>query len=402
MTVLKDYRQFDGRHWETGSVCNYFACRGVKAPHTGKPFSEAFFMGISGGAVMGYFPFAYEGIDPMARVLTRNTFDPFDTMLERLGVIQNIAQTTNPDKARKNLINALDDGTPAIVWADVYSMPYVVKAEDFDMWLMWPIVCYGYDESAQTAHIADRSKVGLTANTAELDAARARIKKDKFKLLTPDPPREDKLASAVSKGIWDCIKLYLETPPKGAKDNFGLAALQRWSNLLSKPDQRNGWGREFPPGGKMYAGLTSAFTDIAVFGKETPQADRDLYADFLDEASILLDKKALKQAAEKFRACGKAWEEMGRRLLPDEVAPFKETRELMLRKNKLFLDQGNATYDERQKIEARLKAIRKSMDADFPLDEAGVTAMRESMAAHLLALHDLEKDAVFSLQSVMS
>jgi hypothetical protein len=61
MPKLKNYQQFNGRHWETGTVCNFYDCRGVKAPHTSQPYSEALFMGVSGGIVMGYFVFAYEG-----------------------------------------------------------------------------------------------------------------------------------------------------------------------------------------------------------------------------------------------------------------------------------------------------------------------------------------------------
>lgn len=120
MTTLSDYNQFHGRHWETGSVANYMAYRDFRAPHTGRPYSEALLLGVSGGAVMGYFSFAYEGYDPMARILTRNTFDPWDTMLSRLGVAQNVHQTAKPDAAVRHLAVALDEGTPAIVWADVW------------------------------------------------------------------------------------------------------------------------------------------------------------------------------------------------------------------------------------------------------------------------------------------
>ena len=54
MTTIANYNAFAGRHWETGSVQNYYQARGVIAPHSGNPFSEAFLMGVSGGAVMGY------------------------------------------------------------------------------------------------------------------------------------------------------------------------------------------------------------------------------------------------------------------------------------------------------------------------------------------------------------
>ena len=61
MPTLTDYTQFEGRHWDTGSVHNFYAYRGVTAPHTGKPISEALLLGISGGIVFGYFSFAYDG-----------------------------------------------------------------------------------------------------------------------------------------------------------------------------------------------------------------------------------------------------------------------------------------------------------------------------------------------------
>ena len=104
MTILNNYTQFNGRHWETGTICNALDYQGIKAPHNNQPFSEAMLMGISGGAVMGYFSFAYEGHDPHARILTRNTFSPWDNLLSRLGVIQNILHTSKPKKAVKNLI----------------------------------------------------------------------------------------------------------------------------------------------------------------------------------------------------------------------------------------------------------------------------------------------------------
>ena len=74
MPTLTDYQHFDGRHHETGTIHNYFAYTGVAAPHTGRPYSEALLLGVSGGIVMGYFTFAYKGYDPHVALLTRNTF----------------------------------------------------------------------------------------------------------------------------------------------------------------------------------------------------------------------------------------------------------------------------------------------------------------------------------------
>ncbi|MGW8252019.1 MAG: BtrH N-terminal domain-containing protein, partial [Anaerolineales bacterium] len=207
MTVLKDYNHYNGRHWETGSVRNYYAYRGVKAPHSGQPYSEALLLGVSGGIVMGYFSFAYEGYDPQARILTRNTFDPWDTMLGRLGAVQNVAQTSSLQTAIKKLEETLEAGVPAIVWADMFSLPYNALPQDEGMWAMMPVLVYGYSRAENHAWIADRASAPLVISAEELDQARGRVKKHKHRLITLEPPDPGKLAGAVQKGIWDCIKL---------------------------------------------------------------------------------------------------------------------------------------------------------------------------------------------------
>lgn len=401
MPVLNDYNQFAGLHWETGTVRNFFAYRGIQNPYTGEPFSEAFFLGVSGGAVMGYFSFAYEGYDPMARILTRNTFDPLDSMLSRLGIVQDIQRTAIPERGEANLVETLRNGLPAIVWADSYSLPYNALSEDEGMWAMLPILVYGYDKDQDAVWIADRARVPLTTSTAELAAARTRVKKDKFQLLTLDAPIEEKIPAAVKAGIWDCIKLYTEKPPRGSKKNFGLDALRWWADLLIKPKARLSWEVVFPPGVKFYAGLTTAFYDINIYGKDG-HAERDVYAAFLDEASLILDNPALKDAAAKFRASAAAWDRLSHALLPDEVPLYHETRQLMLRRHQRFLAAGNAALDEIHTIDHHLAEIKSEITPDHPLEPDEVVALRQSIRDHVMSVHDHEREAVTALQEAMT
>lgn len=400
MPKLTGYNSFDGRHWETGSVHNYYAYRNVIAPHTGQPYSEALFLGVSGGIVMAYFSFAYQGYDPHVALLTRNTFDPLDTFLERLGVVQHVEQTSKPDRAVANLTGALESGLPAIVWADVFSLPYNPLPFDDDMWLMYPILVYGYEPDDDLVWIADRSSVPLTITTGELAEARGRVKKDKYRVLTLGDPNPEKLASAVTKGIWDTITLFTDKPPRGSRENFGFAAYQRWSNLLVNPKLSGNWAKVFPPGRPMIAGLSSAFwriTENSVDG----DAERSTYADFLDEASLILHKDSLREAGELFRRSAPAWKELACALLPDEVEPFKEIRELMLSEQRLFLERGGAARAEIQAINDRIETIKSQVAADFPLDESGTERLLENLRVHILKVHDIEREAVSALQAAM-
>ena len=403
MPTLSNYNEFQGYHWETSSIRNHFAYRGVKAPHTNQPYTEALLMGISGGAVMGYFSFAYEGYDPQVAILTRNTFNPLDTILERLGVVQEVKQTGKPEKGVANLIDALEEGVPPIVWADMFSLPYNTLGYDEGMWAMFPLVVYGYELAEDTVWIADRAQVPLRATITELAAARGRVKKDKFRLLILDHPDPDKLVSAVQKGIWDCIKLYTEKPPRGSKNNFGFAAYQRWIKLLTKPKQRLSWAKEFPPGAKMIAGLTSTFERIALFGSNgVADAERNLYADFLTEAAQILGLSALNEIATQFRVSAQAWEMLGQLLLTDKIPPFKSIRELMVEKHNLFLQKGHVALEEMHQINTQLQSLKTETSANFPLSEAEVAAFCEVLAAQVQTIHDLELEAITGLQEVLA
>lgn len=402
MPKLENYHHFAGRHWETGTVANYYAYRGVKAPHTDQPYSEAMLLGISGGIVMGYFTFAYKGYDPIVAILTRNTFDPLNTLLTRLGVVQEIRQTSKPDKAVTNLTDTLDDGIPAIVWADTFTLPYNGLGFDEGMWGMLPLIVYGYDETADQVWIADRAKGPLTVTTDQLAATRGRVKKDKHRLVTLDLPDPDKLATAVQKGIWDCIKLFTEAPPKGSKHNFGLAAYQRWAKLLTKPTQKMSWVKEYPTGEKRVAALMSAFDRIAIFGSNgIADAERLMYADFLDEASMLLNKPKLKQVATQFRASAATWQKLGQALLPDEVEPLKQIRELMVKRHLLFLEKGGQALPEMKQIDAELAGLKQTVGGNFPLNEAALNDFYQTLADHILAIHDLEAEAILQLQAAL-
>jgi hypothetical protein len=402
MPTLINYNQFDSVHWETGSVRNLLAARGFTAPHTGKPYSEAFLLGVSGGITVGYFNFAYKGYDPQCNILTRNTFDPFEKMLSRLGVVQELRHTRSPQKAETILIDALESGTPAIVWPDMWSLPYNGLKYDEGMWGSFPIVVYSYEPEHDVVRIADRARVPLTVSIADLSAARSRIKKDRFRLLTLDAPNPDKLAAAASLGIYDTIQLMTEKPPKGSVNNFGLNALRHWIDMLIRPKQRKSWEKVFPAGTAMYAGLKSAYEFTFLFGKGTLQdAERSMYADFLDEAAILLSKPALNKAAIDYRATAAAWQQLPATLLADDVAAFAETRDLMFKAHRLFIEQGASALDETLAIKSHLAEIRSSMETDFPLSQTEVTAYRERVAYQLEQILSAEEVAVRSLQAAI-
>ena len=401
---MKTMDQFNGRHWETGSIHNALAVQGVKAPHSGKPYSEALLLGIGGGITFGYFTFEYKGYLPHVAMLTRNTFSPFTTILERLGVSQDIQQTNKADIAEKNLVHVLESGLFPLVWADQFSLPYNDLSPRDMMWNMMPVLAVQKDGKSVT--IADRSSQPLHLSMEELTKARGRVKEDRFKLMTFDAPQTSKLPAAVHKGISQTIALFTEEPPRGARHNFGFAAYERFAELLVNTRNKQGWERFFPAGVRMYHALAGsphqpgAYHWVNTWGS-ADGAERGLYADFLDEAAQILKKPALKEAAEKFRESYVLWLQFADALLPDDVPMLSESKKLIRKRHSLFVERGEAALPDIKKINTRLRELLKASETEFPLSSSEAAELRAILRDLVLKISAVEQQAVDLLQSAI-
>ena len=401
---MKTKRQFNGRHWETGSIHNALAMQGIKAPHTGQPYSEALLLGVSGGIAFGYFTFEYKGYLPHVAMLTRNTFNPFSTILERLGVAQDIQQTNKADVAEKNLLDTLESGLYPLVWADHFSLPYNCLNPDNAMWGMLPILAVETDGKSVT--VADRSSQPLHLSMADLTKARGLVKEDKYRIMTLDAPQTTKLAAAVHKGICQAIKLFTEDPPRGARDNFGFAAYEKLAEMLVNTRNKQSWERNFGPGVRMYHALAGspvqpgAYHWVMTWGS-ADGAERGLYADFLLEAAQILKKPALKESAEKFRESYKLWLKFADALLPHDIPLLAECKKLIQKKHDLFVNEGESALPEIKQINARLNELLSQSETDFPLSNAQAAELRTNLRDILLKISAVEQKAVNLLQSAI-
>jgi len=399
---MKTKTEFSGRHWETGSIHNALAAQGIQAPHTGKPYSEALLLGVSGGIAFGYFTFEYKGYLPHVALLTRNTFNPFSTILERLGIAQDVRQTNKPDIAEKNLRDALKSGLTPIIWADSFSLSYNALGSKEAMWGMMPLLAVAVEDSLVT--VADRSSKPLHISMQELMNARGRVKKEKFKLMTLEAPQPTKLVTAVHKGISQAIALFTEEPPRGARHNFGFAAYERLAEMLVNSRNKQSWARLFAPGVRMYHALAGSPIQPGAYHwvntwVSADGADRGLYADFLDEAAQILRKPALKESAEKFRLSRRLWLELADAMLPDNMPLLGESKKLIQRKHDLFINNGEVAVPEIEQINQRLRELLTESEENFPLSDAQAAELRGNLRDGILKISLAEKQAVELLQS---
>src|SRR5215216_1373068 len=399
--VMKAKTQLNGRHWETGSIQNALALQGIKAPHTSKPYSEALLLGISGGITFGYFTFEYKGYLPHLALLMRNTFNPFPTILERLGIAQDVRQTNKAETAEKNLRDTLHSGLYPILWADQFSLPYNALPAKAPMWGMMPLL--GMALEGETVTVADRSSQPLHLTMTVLTKARGRVKNDKYRLITLEAPQTTKLAGAVHKGICQAISLFTENPPRGSRDNFGFAAYDKLAALLINTRNKQSWERFFAPGIRMYHALAGSpvqpggYHWVNTWGS-ADGAERGLYADFLLEAAQILKRPVLKEAAEKFRESHTLWLTFADALPPNGIPLLGESKKLIQSKHDLFINQGEPALPEIKQINTRLKEILAQSESDFPLSNAQAADLRADLHDILLSIKSVEIQAVGLLQ----
>jgi len=401
MPTLSGFRQFEGRYWDTAAIRNALDYHGVKAPHTSRPYSEAMLLGISGGVTFGYFTFHYQGYDPQVNLLTRNTFSPMEAIFDRLKIPRELRRSASADKGRQHLIDALEEGYAPIASPDGSLLPYNALAYDEANWHTMPLVIYGYEPETGEAYISDRSRVSLTVGAEALDKARSRIKKDRHALMLLGEPDESQLAAAIRAGIEGCAKLMTEKPPKGSAKNFGLRALQHWAAMLTKTS-RGSWAKEYANGRPLLAALTSAYTFLGpAFGK-TVQAERDVYADFLDEAAQVLADDGLNEAAEAYRVAGAAWQSLLDGLLPKAAPMLGDARDAIDRRTELFVESGAAHLDEIIAQRDRLEVLKTEAESDLPLSEGEIADLRADLRDKVLSVHEAEEAAVTALKAAIS
>jgi Butirosin biosynthesis protein H, N-terminal len=400
MTDIRlDNGPLEGRHYETGTLHNAWALRGARAPHTGQPYSEALLLGVSGGITFGYFTFAYTGELPHLALLTRNTFDPFDTILERLAPAREVRQTADAATAERQLNAALEAGEAPVVWADVYSLPYygLEPSSPRSVWMMRPMVVVGRSEGGYL--LADGARQPWWVSAADLAKARGRVKRDRFRLMTLEPPKPEKLPAAVAAGLAQCSQLFTEAPPKGAQDNFGFAAYDKWAAMLVDTKHRQSWPRLFPRGPALFQALGGSLRHPGLLGwvmtwTTAEDADRRLFADFLDEAALILNQPGLREAGGRLVAAADAWHTLALAALPEGVPLLAEARQLHLRRHALFVEAGQSAAEERAAVRERLEQIRKMMEMEFPMSEGEVTALRAKLSEIVLAISQIEREAV--------
>jgi hypothetical protein len=83
--------------------------------------------------------------------------------------------------------------------------------------------------------------------------------------------------------------------------------------------------------------------------------------------------------------------------LPDTVAPFKETKALLDRKDELLKTKGDDGLKDVQKISATLDDVEAKINKQFPLRDEEIGALFSEIQTQLFDIYEAEQNAINAL-----
>ena len=379
---------FPGIHPETTALRILLANAGVQAPHTGEYFSEPMVFGIGGGIGAGVFSFFYEAHDFASFYIAgRHLWQDNRTYLDRaaqwFGVTPTFKETGGAKTATKQLADALALGSPVLAWVASAHLPYRGMPDYWSGGDYHVVTVYCLDETH--ALIGDLLDEPVEITAAELAASRARIKKQKHRIMTVAPTQQLDLRAAVRAGIRACYEGLARQRIK----NFTLDAFKTWAANIHGSRGKQSWAHLFPPGHRLWFALTWVY-DCIEHQHTGGGLLRPLYADFFAEAADALHDDALRQLAAHYAELGQSWSDIASAALPDDVPACREAKALMARKEALLLTEGAAATDEIKRIWTRLDELQETARADFPLTATECTHLLSDLQQRIRRVYDLE------------
>ncbi len=410
MKIIEEYEKFNFTVKNSGAFRNVLEYEGVTIPSTDNPFSEALFMGIGGGIGAEYLTYAmkYKGkgevgfyfrlcYKPKAVTSANDWFIP--KIASRLGLKLAIHETTSRERFVKTLSDALSNNRPVIIFPSLgklkekFSFPTSALSLSSGLAPHYGAVVYGFDEETGRVHITDRRLYPFTLSLEELAEAQTTRKHVAF--IVQSSSTEKDIKQAIRAGITDCYTELL----KGYMRNVRVEGFQVWAERLVDLKHKQGWITF------THRQLYDHFVDIhetIMYFLSSQSGLRSTYADFLEEASEIINKPQLREVASLYRSLGSKWAEFAKTILSGSIPLFKDTAEALKKWNLLFLSHNQPQMNVWVEMQEEIKIIRTRVLESWPFSGNETINFLKELSQQLFNIYDDEKEAIMALKSTIS
>ena len=362
--------------------------------------TEEILFGLGGGIGCAYFLFDMYGGHPLYigyRIHAKEGDTPYFTlqMTEGWGATADVRHSSSPSAATKSLVKILNDGFTPIVWVEVTKLPYMFLSGHANAYHQ--VVVYGME--GDDVLVGDLGDSVIRMSMEELTEARNSNFAPKFRtVVISEATAKPQLRETLSDRIRVTCSQMLEGLGIA---NFGLAALNKWAQMLTNTKNKKGWPNCFPGGPPLHGAMSTVFEQIELRGYGG-SAFRGLYADFLDQAAGVLKKSALKKVAEQFRESEASWRAISDAALPDSIPLLKETREALTRRSVLIRKPRTTAIDkELESLRDRLKQLRERSAKELLLSKADTLDLFAAISERVLETEKIERAAFTELSSIV-
>lgn len=402
------YEWFGGRHAEAASLRGLLAQAGVVNPVSGQPLSEPLCFGIAGGIGAGYSfcPSVLRwgtgsGVSLVGRYFSYATSAAwYQGCFDRLGIKTRITETGSEKKALQNLCDELTSGRPAAVWCGRTLLSFLHDIQIACGLWMHSFVIYEIDETAGIARGSDCAATPVTISLSDLAQARASVCTHKNRTLTIESPKKPLSAATLKAAIFAGIRAGMGEMLAGKMKTFSLPGWETLAKMIANDKSKAGWLKVYP-GGLLYFALRDLYDSLETAGTGGGLY-RGIYSEFLDEAAALTGKKALADFAAKYRQLAAQWTELGQAMLPGNIKPLRETRQLLLKKRALLETKGAKADKQMGEITAKLRLLGKQTRENFPLSDSASRQLLEGLREQIIDLHRAESDLATKLLAAIA
>ncbi|MHA2314160.1 MAG: BtrH N-terminal domain-containing protein [Candidatus Hermodarchaeia archaeon] len=438
--LIENYSKYGATERTAGAIRNILDYEGVVAPHNGDPFSEALLMGIGGGLGAEYATWAFTPLYPsrprksklylrfhhVKNYVDKNEVSLLPKIANRLGVKLTVKETASTDRANDFLLESIETGKPVITTLSVWHSQYMRKEvnEQYNQnpdsfppllydefvnflpyftlpysWIQHNIaIVFGFDPESNQVHLSDLSTQSHTLTIPQFNISRGIIKsrKNATILLVP-PAKVTNLTKAVRAGIHDCFTSLLHEKAVISGAHLRVETWAAIARALTESEKKRGWSTLFAEPWQLFDTLTRLHAQIA-FHNSDGGALRSSYSDFLEEASTILGKPALREIARQFADIGIMWDELGTDALPNDISQLQAARIAALEWHSLYKVHGQSAAQRLETEAEKIKAIRSQISEPFPLNPKELLVFFNDLGLRFLDIYDAEKAALIELK----
>jgi hypothetical protein len=313
------------------------------------------------------------------------------TTLERLGIEPDLHQTGGAKAAWDALDARLDAGALVIASVDIQSLGTWCQPESLSGYFGLDIVILGRDADGWYL-VDDRGRDPFRVPPDVMAAARGRIGSFKHRIISlptnPGPIAADRLRAAMRGGLDDQVEHL-----RAASDSFSHPAWRKWARMMTDHRNPKGWPRVFADGVGLFASLSAIHEQVD--GQVGPWGGhlRELFAESLDEAAVVLDDPAIGDAARAWRDVADLWEELADAAVPPDLDGAADAVEAAEALHEAVM-AGEPGRARARAAAATMWTIRERYADAFPLRPDRVEAILEDLGGRLGAIHQAEVDAL--------